>query len=450
MVYPYDQAPVRETIVRRFMLPRLIHETTQTSALHRLYGDDSSQITVQRARYVSLVLRFKELFESQPTHIYSSPGRCELGGNHTDHNGGLVLATTINLDVVAAVSRSEDYELTVYSSSYREAFRVNLRALHPDPSEDPTCQLLRGVAAGFDARGLRVGGLRIFLHSEVLFASGLSSSAALEMLLATIFNDFFNHSSVGVRDLATIGQEAEHRFWQKPVGLLDQLTIGTGGVVHMSFRDNAVPLIKSLPVDFESLGYSLLLVNPGGDHSQLTPDYRQVPIEMREVAEFFGKKRLIELNTTDIIGRLSDLRAHVGDRAILRSLHFFQENSRVERQVHALLGRDLPDFLRLVNESGSSSWRLLQNVFAPTQTATQPLALALAIAELHTKELELNSAYRVHGGGFGGTILMIVPHSFSAEYQAKMSLAFGEDTCHRLRTRPVGCIDVSSLEAIIT
>jgi galactokinase len=432
------------------MLPRFIDETTQTSALRLLYGDDPSQITAQRARYVSLIERFREHFGSQPTHIYSSPGRCELGGNHTDHNGGLVLATTINLDVVAAVSTSEDHELTVYSSSYREAFRVNLGALDPDPAEDQTCQLLRGVAAGFDVRGLRVGGVRIFLHSEVLFASGLSSSAALEMLLATVINDFFNDSSLEVRDLATIGQEAEHRFWQKPVGLLDQLTIGTGGVVHMSFRDSATPWIQSLPVDLESLGYSLLLVNPGGDHSQLTPDYRQVPIEMREVADFFGKKRLIELTTTDIIVRLSELRDRVGDRAILRSLHFFQENSRVERQVHALLVGDLPDFLRLVNESGSSSWRLLQNVFAPTQITTQPLALALALAELQTKELGLSSAYRVHGGGFGGTILMIVPHSFSAQYQAKMSLAFGEDTCHRFRTRPVGCVDVSSLEAIIT
>jgi galactokinase len=432
------------------MLPGFIDDTTKADALRILYGNDQANIANQHARYVSLVEQFRKRFGLSPTHIYSSPGRCELSGNHTDHNGGLVLATAINLDIIAAATTSEEYALTVYSSGYQDPFHVDLNSLHPNPLENQTCQLLRGVASGFNARGLRIGGVRIILQSDVLFASGLSSSAALEMLLATIFNDFYNHASLGVHDLAAIGQEAESRFWQKPVGLLDQLTIGTGGVVYMSFEDSTHPFIESLHFDFESFGYSLLLVNPGGDHSQLTSDYRQVPTEMKAVAQFFGKQRLIEVDAADVLFRISDLRQHVGDRAILRSLHFFQENVRVKHQLSALQAGDVATFLKFANESGSSSWRFLQNVFAPNQETTQSLALALALAELQTQELQLDSAHRVHGGGFGGTILLIVPHSSSPLYEARMTAAFGPHTCHRLRTRPVGCIDVATLDDITT
>jgi galactokinase len=429
------------------MLPRFINQKTPGNELSLLYGDDVSECARQQARYRLVVEEFGRSFGSEPTHIYSSPGRCELGGNHTDHNGGLVLAATINLDVLAAVSRSDENTFTIYSSHYEHPFRIDLNALFPNPLEDQTSQLLRGVACGFDVRGLRVGGLRAFIHSEVLFASGLSSSAALEMLIATILNDFYNNSSLSVRELATIGQEAEHLFWGKPVGLLDQLAIGTGGVVHMSFRDASRPVIETLKADLSALGYALLLVNPGGDHAHLTEDYRQVPTEMRSVAEFFGKRRLIEVDEAEVLKRLPELRPEVGDRAILRSLHFFGENERVRAQVNALRRRHMSDFLLLVTESGSSSWRYLQNVFSPAHALLQPLALALALAELQTRQLKLKAAYRVHGGGFGGTIILIVPHAFSRLYQSRMDAAFGEGACHRLRIRPIGCIDVNTLGA---
>ena len=430
------------------MLPSFLHHDTPSRALTLLYGDDPSQLSAQRARYISVVDQFVQRFGSEPTHIYSSPGRCELGGNHTDHNGGLVLATTINLDVIAAVSTCEEQAFTVYSSGYESPFQISLASLFPNHAEHQTCQLFRGVAAGFDARGYRVGGLRVYLQSDVLFASGLSSSAALEILLATILNDLYNHSSLDLRELAAIGQQAEHIFWRKPVGLLDQLTIGTGGVVHMSFQDSDNPYIEPLNVEFEPYGYELLLVNPGGNHAQLTADYRQIPEEMMNVAKFFGRERLIEIEEADVIRRLPELRRSVGDRAVLRSLHFFEENHRVERQVRSLLDGEMGEFLTLVRASGSSSWRFLQNVFDPMHTTAQPLGVALALAELQTNQLRLSSAYRIHGGGFGGTILLIVPISFVRLYELEMREAFGEQACHKLRVRQFGCVDVSDLERL--
>ena len=429
------------------MLPSFIRQSRLSSrALPLLYGNDPSILVTQHARYQSVVEQFERRFSAEPTHLYSSPGRCELGGNHTDHNGGLVVATTINLDALAAVSTCEEQAIIVYSSGYELPFHVDLSALYPNHSEHQTCQLIRGVAAGFDARGYRLGGIQIALHSDVLFASGLSSSAALEMLVATILNDLFNHSSLDLRELAAIGREAEHVFWRKPVGLLDQLTIGTGGVVHMSFHDETSPIIEPLPVDFETLGYDLLLVNPGGDHANLTAEYGSIPVEMKSVAEFFGQRRLVEIDEADVIRRLPELRHRVGDRAILRALHFFEENKRVRLQVEALRAGEMGDFLHLVTESGSSSWRLLQNIFDPTQPLAQPLGVALALAELQTRQLKLSSAFRVHGGGFGGTILLVVPRAFTRLYQLEMEQAFGEGSCHRLRVRPFGCVDVNVLE----
>lgn len=429
------------------MLPSFIHQNRLSSrALSLLYGDDPSILATQHTRYQSVVEQFERRFNAEPTHLYSSPGRCELGGNHTDHNGGMVVATTINLDAIAAVSTCEEQAIIVYSSGYDLPFHVDLRSLYPNQSEHQTCQLIRGVAAGFDARGYRLGGIQIALQSDVLFASGLSSSAALEMLVATILNDLFNHSSLDLRELAAIGREAEHVFWRKPVGLLDQLTIGTGGVVHMSFQDEGSPLIEPLRVDFEAFGYDLLLVNPGSDHAHSTAEYRLIPAEMKSVAEFFGQRRLVDIDEADVIRRLPELRHRVGDRAILRALHFFEENKRVRLQVEALRAGEMGDFLHLVRESGSSSWRLLQNIFDPMQPFAQPLGVALALAELQTRQLRLTSAFRVHGGGFGGTIILIVPRSFTRLYQLEMEQAFGEGSCHRLRVRPFGCVDVNVLE----
>jgi galactokinase len=358
-----------------------------------------------------------------------------------------VLATAIDLDMIAAVSTCEEQAITLYSLGYQQPFVVSLNSLFPNHSEHQTCQLLRGIAAGFDARGYRIGGIRMVLQSDLHLASGLSSSAALEMLLATILNDFFNHSSLDLRELAAIGQEAEHLFWRKPVGLLDYVTIGTGGVVHISFRASANPLIETLKVDFESLGYELLVIHPGGDHAQVAEDYQKISEEMRSVAEFFGQSRLREIDEADVIRRLPELRRSVGDRAILRSLHFFGENERVAKQVEALRDREMGDFLSLVIASGSSSWRLLQNVFDPVHSLTQPLGLALVLAELQTRQLRLSSAYRVHGGGFGGTILLVVPREFSRIYQLEMEEAFGEGTCHRTKIRTFGCVDIHALEA---
>ncbi len=428
------------------MLPQFLSHGVTSPALSLLYGSDVRTQSVQVLRYKQVVAQFEQLFGAQPAYIFSSPGRCELGGNHTDHNGGRVLAAAINLDVVAAVSASDSQQFTVYSAGFERPFVIDLSKLDPNHSEHPTTQLLRGIAAGFVRRGYRVGGLNIFMSSDVLFASGLSSSAAIEVLFASILSDLFNQGDLTAEEVATIGREAEHLFWGKPVGLLDQLTIALGGVVHMSFRDPMSPWVEAMPVVFEDLGYQLVLVNPGGDHSALTSEYRHIPEEMKAVATYFGKERLIDITISDVLASLTELRTEVGDRAILRALHFFSENDRVELEAQAVKNNNMQDFLRYVRNSGYSSWRLLQNCYEPAYPSSQPISLALAVTEMFGPLQGHDVGYRVHGGGFGGTILAIVPSHTSEGYITRMNQLFGASAAQLLRLRSEGCVDVGELE----
>lgn len=428
------------------MLPQFLSHGVTSPALSLLYGSDVRTQSAQLLRYRQVVSQFEQLFGEQPQYLFSSPGRCELGGNHTDHNGGRVLAAAINLDVLAAVTPSDSHEFTVYSEGFERPFVIDLSKLEPNHSEHPTTQLLRGIAAGFARRGHRVGGLNVFMSSDVLFASGLSSSAAIEVLFASILSNLFNQGELAIEEVAMIGREAEHIFWGKPVGLLDQLTIALGGVVHMSFRDPMSPWVEAIPVVFEDLGYQLVLVNPGGDHSALTSEYRHIPEEMKAVAKYFGKDRLIDTTISEVLASVAELRTEVGDRAILRALHFFSENERVELEAQAVQDNNMQEFLKHVRNSGYSSWRLLQNCYEAAYPSIQPISLALAVTEVFGPLKGHDVGYRVHGGGFGGTILAIVPSHTSEAYITRMNQLFGASAAHLLRLRSEGCVDVGELE----
>jgi galactokinase len=417
-------------------------ETISIREISLLYGEGSEVLARQQRRYEGLIHRFLQTFGGTPHSIYSAPGRCEIGGNHTDHNGGHVLAAAIDLDIIAAVSPRQGGVWTVYSRGFERPFQIDTTELEPNESEHPTCQLLRGIAAGFVRRGYELGGLEMLMDSNVLFASGLSSSAALEMLVGTAINGLFNNSSIDIRTLANIGREAEDKYWGKPVGLLDQLSIGTGGVVEIGFENSASPRIECVPMSFSEYYHDLILVNPGGDHSSLTFEYKSIPAEMREVARYFHKERLIEITLEDVLKNVREIRLRCGDRALLRAIHFFVENTRVERQVRALRAGDLPEFIELVRESGSSSWRLLQNCYEADHPGTQPISVALALSEELSDRFDNRLGYRVHGGGFGGTILAIVPRDTTDIYMRSMGMAFGEHAAHRLHIRPYGCVKV--------
>jgi len=427
------------------MLPDTLAEGPSSDAIGALYGADPDVRLAQSERHLRLMQWFIERFGHGPDYVYSSPGRCELGGNHTDHNGGRVLATSITMDVLGAFSRAAEPLLTVYSAGFAEPFVVDLRDVEPRASEHPTTQLLRGIASGFKSRGKHIEGLNVALDSAVLFASGLSSSAALEVLFATVFNDLFNDSEMSTLELSIIGQEAEHRFWGKPVGLLDQITIGTGGLLQISFKDPRRPEIERIPFNFQERGYQLALINPGGDHSLLTSEYKAIAEEMGEVARHFNCSRLIDTDWSQVMITIAELRKTVGDRAILRALHFYEENIRVEGQARALKRGDIHSFLELVRASGSSSWRLLQNCYQPSLPRVQPLSLALAITETLSRQWESEFAYRIHGGGFGGTILVMIPQHLLGAYREKMDAAFGFSTVQLIQIREMGCVNVGRL-----
>jgi galactokinase len=407
-----------------------------------LYGDSPAILERQRRRYRSLTDSFLQFFGNVPRSIYSAPGRCEIGGNHTDHNGGRVLAATIDLDVIAAVSPKPTSVWTVYSRGFERPFQIDITELLPDESEHPTTQLLRGIAAGFASRGYKLGGLDMVMDSEVVFASGLSSSAALEMLVGSALNGLFNNSSLDVFTLATIGREAEDRYWGKPVGLLDQLSIGTGGVVEMEFQHQANPRIEQISISLSRHSHDLVLVNPGGDHSSLNFEYSSIPAEMKEVARYFHRERLAEITLDDVLLNTRGIRVRCGDRALLRAIHFFAENARVEQQVQALRNSDFRRFVGLVTESGSSSWRLLQNCYEADHPSVQPISVALALSEELSRRFDNRLGYRVHGGGFGGTILAIVPHDVVDTYIRHMAQSFGELAARTLLIRPFGCVEI--------
>lgn len=414
--------------------------------LSRLYGQDARDIGAQIRRYASLLREHKRRFgeESESVRLFSAPGRVEVGGNHTDHNHGRVLSAAINLDAVAVACRAPGNIATIHSEGHAEPFVVDVSDLEKkDQERESSLALIRGICRAFRDKGYEVGGFNASISSDVAVGSGLSSSAAFEVLIATVLNFLYNNGAISERDIALAGQYAENEYFGKPSGLMDQMTSAVGGLVTIDFGVPTRPLVKKVNFHFDSCEFDIVVVNTGGSHADLTQHYSAVAQEMREVAKALGAEALREVSSQQLMDAVKELRPRVGDRAILRALHFFADNERVAAQVKALERGEFERFLRLVNESGRSSWMLLQNVYAPERPKEQGLSLALAVTE---ELLKGKGACRVHGGGFAGTILTFVRRDTTRKYLAKMNELFGENAATALRIRSPGAGEIITAE----
>ena len=378
-------------------------------------------------------------FGVAPTHYFSAPGRTEIGGNHTDHQRGRVLAAAVNLDTVAAVRENGTDVIRILSKGYPMC-QVDLKELTPREEEiNTTPALIRGVAARFTQLGCQVRGFDAYCESTVLPGSGLSSSAAYEVLIGTIINHMFFDAKVTQAEVAQIGQYAENVFFGKPCGLMDQTASAVGNLVTIDFFDKENPVIEPVDFDFASCGHALCIIDSGADHADLTDEYAAIPGEIKAVAAYFGKEVLTQIDEKDFYAKLPEIRKACGDRAVMRCIHFYQENARVPQQVAALREGNFDKFLSLVKQSGYSSYMYLQNVIPAGYKAHQDVAVALGLAEHY---LQGRGAYRVHGGGFAGTIQAFVPVDMLDEFVAGMDAALGEGACHVLSIRPQGGVEM--------
>ena len=408
-----------------------------------LYGSEDP--VFHRTRWIDLIRTHEERTGDVAPRLFSSPGRTELSGNHTDHNRGKVLAASVQLDTIAAVSESDASSpqsmiAEVVSEGYPPV-HVDLSNLAKvDVEEGRTDALLRGIAASVVRRGGIIGGFTASTSSRVLKGSGLSSSAALEVLVGSIFNELFNDGRFTPVELAVMGREAENVYFGKPCGLMDQCACAVGGAVTIDFADPDQPVVEPVAADFTAAGYTLAVVDSGGDHADLTPDYAAIPAEMKAVAGEMGAEVLRDVREEDFYREMSRIRKETGDRAVLRALHFYNENKRVKMMVETLKTGDVEGYLEGVRSSGDSSFRFLQNVFSPRHVNEQGLSLALALSE---RFLEGQGAARVHGGGFAGTIQVFVPSERFKAYVDFMEPIFGKGSVVPLSVRPVSVGEIS-------
>lgn len=401
-------------------------------ALRGLYAHGAA---AQCTRYLRVIKGFCARFSDTPMALVSAPGRTELSGNHTDHQRGRVLAAAVTLDIVAAVRLSESGVMRLCSKGYGEA-QAGLHDPAPVAAEkNTTAALLRGVAAGLSRAGYRTGGFEAYVQSDVPQGSGLSSSAALEVLLGSIHNLLYNAGNIPALEIAKAGQYAENVYFGKPSGLMDQSASALGGAHCIDFADPALPAAQPVPCDFEAQGYTLYVVNAGGSHANLTPEYASIPGEMRAVAAQFQRETLSQVDEDAFRAALADLRGKAPDRALLRTLHFFEENRRVLAMADALRNADTARYRSLMLESGDSSMGQLQNIYPVSSEAERSVSLALALAR---DCLRGTGAWRVHGGGFAGTIQALVPHTHRDAFERTMQAMFGKDSCFALAIRPVG------------
>ena len=405
----------------------------------RLYGSDNKCIENQINRYISVLEKF-ELFSNKPDpQFFSSPGRTEIGGNHTDHNHGKVLAGAVNLDNVAVTATNNSDTVKILSSGY-EPFTVSLSNLLPvDEEKNNSSALVRGIVSRLKELGYNIGGFDAVIDSGVPKGSGLSSSASFEVLIATIFNHLFNDGIIAPTQIALIGQYAENVYFGKPCGLMDQIACACGGLVAIDFANPLNPEARKINFDFLKSGFALIITNTGGSHDNLTAEYASVFSEMKSVAEFLGAKTLRETNLEKVLEAIPAMRHKTGDRALLRAIHFYSDNQRVEKQVEALEQNDFNTFLTLVTESGYSSYMLNQNIYTFNDRHEQSVALGLAVSELILKGC---GAWRVHGGGFAGTIQTFVPEILSDNYINSMENIFGKESCYKLFIREDGAVKI--------
>ena len=404
-----------------------------------LYGNEYTEKDMDE-RFEALLDKHSELFGTKDAAIFSAAGRTEIAGNHTDHNLGKVIGASINLDTIGAVTKRNDNKVIIASEGF-PVCEVDISDLDVKENErNKTESLIRGIAKGFADRGIDVGGWQANTTTRVLKGSGLSSSAAIEVLTAEIFNNLYNDDKLSSIELAKMSKYAENVYFGKPSGLLDQTCCAHGGVIAIDFKDNDNPVVTPLDVDFNDFPYSMIITDSRGNHADLTPEYAAIPPEMRLIASYYGKENLREVDPEAFINDFGLLRKKIGnDRALLRAYHFFSENRRVDRMTECLQRNDFDEFLLYVEDSGNSSFKYLQNVYPSSSPYEQGLSLALAYSD---EILQGDGASRVHGGGFAGTIQAYVPVEIVDKYIAGMESVFGEGCCTRIaiRKRPVSRI----------
>ena len=395
---------------------------------------------IQPERYSNAVGRFISTFGgAEPKAVFSAPGRTEIGGNHTDHQHGEVLAASINKDAIAVVAQRDDDQVNILAEGFGlTSIDLNDLALR-DSEKGSTPALIRGVLAGLKNEGFKLGGFNAYITSDVLIGAGLSSSAAFETLLGTIVSGMFNDMKIDPVTIAKIGQFAENTYFGKPCGLMDQMACSVGNLVHIDFNDPSDPVVEKVDFDFTKTGYVLCITNTGGSHADLTDEYAAVPSEMKKVASLLGHDVLRPVTFDDIINNIDKLREEAGDRAVLRAIHFVNETARAKDEASALKNNDLRTFLDLVRASGDSSFKYLQNVYTNKDVTVQNVSIALSVSDTI---LSPDEAARVHGGGFAGTIQAFVKKENASDYQKYMDNIFGDGACEILAIRKYGGIRV--------
>lgn len=410
--------------------------------LTELYGAD--QVEEQRGRYRELLEGYRDKFGDGEVKLFSSPGRTEISGNHTDHNHGKVLAGSINLDCVGVAAVNHSSKVKIVSTTFGQEFTVDLNNLAPSRRKSGTEDLVKGLLKGFQESGYEVGGFNAYITSNVISAAGVSSSAAFEMLLCSMLNTFFNEGRMDTVAYAHVGKYAENHYWDKASGLLDQMACAVGGLITIDFMEPSDPKVEKIDFDFGSQNHSLIIVQTGRGHADLSADYSAVPSEMKKVAEFFGKDYCSEITEKDVIDNLAEVRKYAGDRSVLRALHFFEENKRVENMVKALKEDRFDVFLENITASGNSSWKWLQNCYTNSNYQEQGITVALALTELFIAD-KGRGACRVHGGGFAGVIMAMLPNDLVDEYVEYIEKALGKGNAYRMSIRPHGAICFSDM-----
>lgn len=410
------------------------------SVLKGLYGSDAVVVSRQAERYAKLAEEFNTKFKVNEFEVFSSPGRTEIGGNHTDHNFGRVLAGAVNLDNIAMAAPNGTMTVRIASAGYPQ-FEVDLNNLKPDSSEFFTSEsLIRGISARMKELGFQIGGFDAVIDGGVPKGSGLSSSASFEVLIGAIISHLFNEGKLDPIQNAIIGQYAENVYFGKPCGLMDQTACSVGGLVTIDFKNPAEPVVKKVDFDFTKTGYALVITDTGGNHADLNDEYASLPTEMKSVAGKLGAKVLREVSLEQVVENIPQMRGQVSDRAILRAFHFQRDNARVVEQVNALEHNDFKSFLKMIVESGHSSYMYNQNIYPINNVEEQGISLALAMSDM---VLNGEGAFRVHGGGFAGTIQAFVPEHLIEKYITTLEHVFGANSCHKLFIRPQGAIKVN-------
>lgn len=409
------------------------------SLFKQMYGEN--RVEENAKRYEMVAECFAKEFGDREFEFFTAPGRTEIGGNHTDHNHGKVLAGSVHLDCVAAASANGTHTVTLISETYNQRLVIDLDNLAPTEKTTGTEPLLKGIFAGLLEKGFKVDGFDAYVTSNVIGGAGVSSSASFEMLVCVIVDYLFNDGKIGVVAYAKAGQYAENKYWLKGSGLLDQLACAVGGMITIDFADIENPKIREIQCNFNEMGHDLVIINTGKGHADLSAEYSAVPNEMKKVAEYFGKEVLQQVDEDAVIENVRAIREFAGDRGVLRAFHFFEENKRVDAEVEALEAKDFDTFLRKITESGDSSWKWLQNCYCNETPEEQSITVALALTKLYLDKIG-HGVCRVHGGGFAGVIAAFLPKEYTEGFTQYIDKALGEGSAYVMHIRPQGAIKV--------